>query len=201
MKRMAVAMLAILMLFCSCGQLSSVVSSAVIGSGVSDTQVTSTDAPETYDIRISIEGIRETMTLTDYDSGSFSIGYDSERLSVVADEAGVLPLRIASLYNTGDHTDVYIEISLVRGADEQQLLENDMKQYEGDYAYSQMVELGEAKVSGFYYRSGDEWDSEVVETYYIPSGEDCYYILTHYFFEASEGWGARFPVMISTFAC
>lgn len=44
-----------------------------------------------------------------------------------------------------------------------------------------------------------KWDSDVKTLWYIDANEGTYFIEEHYFFEATEGWGARIGQMIDTF--
>lgn len=146
---------------------------------------------------IVIEGINEDVNYVGVKSSiGYTIQYDEEAFLLSReDEKDVYRTNIDSIKDKVYFTAQYLEKSY----DELKNENSDVEEFEinGQKAFKVIF------IDNVLYNETQNttwnWDSDVKTLWYIDAKEGAYFIEEHYFFEATEGWGARINQMLNTF--
>lgn len=146
---------------------------------------------------ITIEGIEEDVNYVGIKSSiGYTIQYDENALNLLREnEKDVYRVDIDSIKDKVFFTVQYIEKSYEELKAENTNIEE--IEINGQRAFK--VTFIDDVLYNETQNSTWKWNSDVKTLWYIDAKEGTYFIEEHYFFEATEGWGARINQMLNTF--
>jgi hypothetical protein len=164
------------------------------------------EALDNYKGIIMLEGMEEEVNYRVYKSEyGYLMSYDVDRFTVTSENG--TDTYMAENMNPDLYTYVFINITrseYVDGkktelpignlyVDDSELNKTLSTNYPNDN-----VKINDYDAIHFKSIEGDDWNSLVKHVYIIPLEKNYYTITTHYFLEASEGYGVRIKAMLDT---
>ncbi|QTH44216.1 anti-sigma factor [Cohnella sp. LGH] len=158
-------------------------------------------APEKK-VEVEVEGQKEEtdQKLHQNEESKYVIYYDQERYKLVQEGGKDVITTKEPLPER--YPEVSMTIEQVKDVKPEDLIKRLSGELSGKYVDVRKVEKVSEPVQGYMVRAlaGKEWDSEVVVIYTVDNGKNGSFAITEkYFFEASEGHGARFYQMLKEF--
>ena len=158
-------------------------------------------APEKK-VEVEVEGQKEEtdQKLHQNEESKYVIYYDQERYKLVQEDGKDVITTKEPLPER--YPEVSMTIEQVKDEKPEELIKRLSGELSGKYEDVREVEQVSEPVQGYMVRAlaGKEWDSEVVVIYAVDNGKQGSFAITEkYFFEASEGHGARFHQMLKEF--